>query len=69
MLRHFIMITMVIPAMTGTLAGVSQVFTPVREFTSCSIEGFSHAGQRVEKRGLMPFRDLKLVVRDTGRCF
>jgi len=60
---------MVLPAMTGTLAGVAQVFTPVREFTSCSIEGFSHAGQRVEKRGLMPFRDLKLAVRDTGRCF
>jgi len=64
-MRHFFILTVLIPA----IGGIGGALGPVRDTGSCIGNKISGAVNRIEKRGLMPQRDIKLVARDIGRCF
>lgn len=64
-MRHFIILSFILPA----LGGLGAIVAPVRDTGSCAVESFSRSGERISDRGFKPVRDIKLLGRDTGRCF
>lgn len=64
-MRNLFILTFILPA----LGGMGAMFAPVRDTGDCAAKSFSRVGDRISDRGMKPIRDIKLLGRDTGRCF
>lgn len=64
-MRHFLILTFLLPA----IGGLSGIIEPIKEGRDCIGSAFAKDGDRIDNRGAKPIRDIKLIVRDTGRCF